>query len=186
MDEKTPDRDEVRLLARHLSVAVLGVAACHIGLGDDEQAMTATQAQMPLLCDAAWWVFHETAGKDPARFLSLPVGGREVSLAFLADLFRQAKLAGVLDAERDFTPDGWYEAHRATISPFPRCHRGSMSGDATVRTDGVCEVTKPEWPPNGRRAWHLPATRASGVSWGEVAKRISLAVLFNRVCLAKI
>ena len=108
----------MRLLARHLSVAVLGVASCHIGLEEDGQAVTRIDAQVPLLRQAAKWVFDQTAGKDPARFLSLPVGGHEVSLAFMADLYQQAKHAGAVESQRDFTPADWFEEHRATISPF--------------------------------------------------------------------
>ena len=116
--EKSPNREEVRVLARHLSVAVLGVASCHIGLEDDGQAIAQIEAQIPLLQQAARWVFKETAGKDPARFLSLPIGSRVVSLAFMADLFQQAKQAGAVEAKRDYTPADWFEEHRGTISPF--------------------------------------------------------------------
>ena len=50
------------------------MASCHIGLEDDGQALAHLESQVPLLQKAAAWVFHETAGKDPARFLALPVG----------------------------------------------------------------------------------------------------------------
>lgn len=116
--EKAPHRGEVRLLTRHLSVAVLGVAACHIGLEEDGQAVAIIKAKVPILQQAAKWMFSETAGRDPARFLSLPVGGREVSLAFMADLYQQAKHAGVVEAQRDYTPAEWFEEHRASIMPF--------------------------------------------------------------------
>jgi hypothetical protein len=142
---KSPNRDEVRVLARHLSVAVLGVASCHIGLEDDGQAITQIEQQVPLLQQAAKRVFKETAGKDPARFLGLPVGNREVSLAFMADLFQQAKQAGVVETQRDFTPAEWFEEHRDTISPFskrlPRMHKSRyMKGLRQELVEAVASV----------------------------------------------
>ena len=99
---------------------MLGVASCHIGLEENKQAIARIEAQEPLLRQAAKWVFAQTAGKDPARFLSLPVGVWEVSLAFMADLFQQAKQAGAIEAQRDYTPADWFEEYRATITPFSR------------------------------------------------------------------
>jgi len=128
LDEKTPDRDEVRLLARHLPVAVLGVASCHIGLGEDGQAVARIAAQLPLLRQASRCMFHETAGKDPARFLSLPVGGHVVSLAFLAELFQQANRPAS-SRPRDYPPADRFESHRTTIWPFaqrlPNTYQGA-------------------------------------------------------------
>lgn len=118
--EGPPDRDESRVLARYPSVAVLGAAACHVGLDSDGEGVGGVGRQLPLLRRAARRVFAATAGRDPARFLSLPVGGGEVSLPVMADLFQRARLAGVVDAPGEYTPAGWFEEHRATIAPFAR------------------------------------------------------------------
>ena len=116
--QKSPNRDEVRVLTRHLSVAVLGAASCHVGLEDDGQAIAQIESAVPLLQKASGWVFRETVGNDPGRFLSVPIGQRYVKLAFMADLFRQANDAGIVHGQRDYSPANWFEIYAGSITPL--------------------------------------------------------------------
>src|SRR5262249_29641145 len=121
--------EEVRLLSRHLAAAVLGAAACHIGLEDDPNVIQQVNSQLPGLRQATGWVFQRTVGKDPARYLA---GCPGVTLQCLAELFRQAQYAGAIQTPKDCSPAAWFEEYRqeicgARLSWFRRgAHQAAM------------------------------------------------------------
>jgi hypothetical protein len=65
LNQNRVNRDEVRLLARHLSVAVAGVASCQIGLEQDQHAFDQSRQELVLLRQATRWVFTELVARDP-------------------------------------------------------------------------------------------------------------------------
>ena len=106
--------EAVRLLARHFAVALTATAACQIGLEQDDQAVAQIDKELPLLRQATQWVFQQTIGRDPARYLA-PELGQHVSLRYLAELFRQAKDAGALDASHPCSEASLFEALRPRL-----------------------------------------------------------------------
>jgi hypothetical protein len=113
--EAKVNREEARLLARHLSVAVIGVASCHIGLEQDQNAFAKSGVQLDLLRKTAKLVFHELIGRDPAPYLLPPMREHGVTLDFMAKLFQQARDAGAVDPAQDTSSSGWFEQHRDAL-----------------------------------------------------------------------
>ncbi len=115
LDDPKAARGSVRLLARHLAVALAGVACCHVGLGQDREAFGESEAEVALLRESARRVFRETVGRDPAAYLVPELKVRGVTLEFLAGLFRQAHDAGAADAGEAASASEWFETHRDAI-----------------------------------------------------------------------
>jgi hypothetical protein len=114
LKERRVHRDELRLLGRHLSVALAGVAGCQIGLGQDQHPFSQSGEELELLKQAARWVFQDTVGQDPAPFLMPAMKEHGVTITFLTELFRQARDAGVVDACPN-SPSEWFEQYRDRI-----------------------------------------------------------------------
>jgi hypothetical protein len=90
-------RAEVRLLNRHLAVAVAAVASCQIGLGQDQHAFGQSGAELGLLRQAVRWTFRETVARDPAPYLLQPMSAYGVTIDLMARVYQQARAAGALD-----------------------------------------------------------------------------------------
>ena len=90
-------RAEVRLLNRHLAVAVAAVASCQIGLGQDQHAFGQSETELGLLRQAARWTFRETVAPDPALYLLPPMSAYGVTFDLMARVYQQARAAGALD-----------------------------------------------------------------------------------------
>ena len=69
LNAKKVNRDEVRLLARHLAVALVAVATCQIGLEKDQNAFAQSGHELDLLRNVTRWIFQETVARDPARYM---------------------------------------------------------------------------------------------------------------------
>lgn len=80
------------LLARHLTVATLGLAACHLQQGDVGLTREALRRTIPALRDHAAAVFGRTVGADPSpmRFLMPAMKEHGVTLESLAELYRRS------------------------------------------------------------------------------------------------
>jgi hypothetical protein len=105
-------RAEIRLLARHLSVAVVAVASYQVGLGQDQHAFAQSGQEIDLLRQAARWTFQESVGRDPAPFLLPCMRECGVTIDFMARLFQQARDAGAVEPGTDCSVAAWFEEHR--------------------------------------------------------------------------
>lgn len=87
------------LLARHLAVAALGTAACHLRMGDSGLAAGALRRALPPLRQHAAAVFARTvgAGASPMRYLMPAMKEHGATLESMAELYRQAEWAGALE-----------------------------------------------------------------------------------------
>jgi hypothetical protein len=115
LNQRKVNREEVQLLARHLAVAIAGVASCQIGLEQDQHAFAQSGQELDLLRQAARWVFHELVARDPASYLLPEMRQHGVTLDSLAGLFQQARDAGALGPAQDASPSGWFEEHRQAL-----------------------------------------------------------------------
>ncbi len=122
--------DEVRLLARHLSVAVAGVAGCHIGLGQDKHAFARSGAQLDLMRQAGRWVFDQTVGREPGQYLLPEMREYGVTIEFMAHLFQQARDAWEVEPSQDASVSAWFEAHREAIFQTRRPWRPAAACEA--------------------------------------------------------
>ncbi len=115
LGQKRVNREAVRLLGRHLAVAVVGVASCQIGLGEDHNAFALSVNAMNLLRRATRRVFQDFVAGDPAPFLLPPMREHGVTIDFMARLFQQARDAGALDPAEDASASAWFEEHRQAL-----------------------------------------------------------------------
>jgi hypothetical protein len=115
LNEKKTNRDEVRLLARHLSVAVMAVASCQIGLEQDQHAFAQSTQELSLLRQCTREIFHDTVARDPAPYMLPAMREHGVTLEFMVGLYQQARDAGAADPSKDCSVSGWFEEHRDAI-----------------------------------------------------------------------
>src|SRR5205814_1779316 len=115
LDQGRADRDEVRLLARHLAVAVGGVASCQAGLEQDRHAFGQSGQELALLRRAAGLIFGAAVALDPAACMHPALRQHGVTIEFMAQLYRQARDAGAVGAEAGCSPTEWFEEHREAI-----------------------------------------------------------------------
>jgi hypothetical protein len=115
LQEKALNLPQVRLLARHLSVAVTATASCQIALEEDPSAFSQLQAELELLSKAAGAVFDALVGRDPAPYLLPAMRAHGVTLGYLVELFRQARDASAGQPATDLSAETWFEEHRAEI-----------------------------------------------------------------------
>jgi hypothetical protein len=108
-------REEARLLARHLAVAVVDAASCQIGLEQDQHAFAQSGQELDLLRKAARWVFHDLVVRDPAPYLLPGMRAHGVTLDFMATLFQQARDAGAFDPAKDSSASAWFDEHREAL-----------------------------------------------------------------------
>jgi hypothetical protein len=67
--KKKVGREEVRLLGRHLAVAVVGVASCQVALEKDRHAFPQSGQELDLLKRSARWLFRELVAADQTPYL---------------------------------------------------------------------------------------------------------------------
>jgi len=106
------------LVARHLMVASLGVAACHLRHQQSALAMKAIKKALGPLRNHAAAVFRRTvgAGASPIRYLMPGLKEHGVTLESLAELHRQAEHAGVLDGARKQSATEFFEDLRGNLA----------------------------------------------------------------------
>jgi hypothetical protein len=109
------DRTVVRSLFRHLTVGLMGVAGCHLSLGHPIRAREAISTRMGLIERYAKEVFRQTVGDNPVRFLCPTMAGRGVTMEFLAELYRQAALAGAVGGSRGCSAADLIETWRVRL-----------------------------------------------------------------------
>ena len=88
------NRDGIRLLTRHLSVAIAGVASCQIGLKQDQHAFDQSKQEIDLLRQAARRVFHELVARDPAPYLLPPMRENGVTIDYMASCSSRRETLG--------------------------------------------------------------------------------------------
>ena len=99
------------VLARHLTVAVLGEASGHIRLGEADAAVVSLEHGLGPVREHARAVFGRTVAARPGAFLMPALAEHGVTLEALAELYRQAGHAGVRDENRT-TPADLFESLR--------------------------------------------------------------------------
>ena len=106
------------LVARHLMVASLGVAACHLRHQQSALAVKAIKKALGPLRNHAAAVFRRTvgAGASPIRYLMPGLKEHGVTLESLAELHRQAEHAGVLDGARKQSATEFFEDLRGYLA----------------------------------------------------------------------
>jgi hypothetical protein len=104
------------LLAQHLTTAGLGEAACHLRLGQPKQAIDALRLTAATLTRHASAVFNRTVAADPARYLIPATAAHGLTLEVMAELYRQAGHAGVLQDRQSVTAANLFEAFRANLA----------------------------------------------------------------------
>jgi hypothetical protein len=95
------ERSVLRLLFRHMTIGLMGVAGCHLALGHTSRANEAISSRMGLIETYAKEMFRQTVGDNPVRFLCPGMATRGVTVEFLVELYRQAALAKAVES-----PDG--------------------------------------------------------------------------------
>jgi hypothetical protein len=103
------------MLARHLATAALGEAACHLRLGQPEQAAGVLQAAAGAVARQAAVVFGRTVGANPARYLIPANAGHGLTLEAMAELYRQAGHAGVVGDRPAATAAALFEGLRGRL-----------------------------------------------------------------------
>jgi hypothetical protein len=130
LNAKTVNRIRVRLQARHLSVAITGVASCQIGMEQDRHAFTQASSEIELLRKAASWIFHQAVVRDPGRFMLPAMRNHGITIELMANLYQHARDAGALPRQ-DSSAAAWFEDHREEIHrarpPFFRTKKWGLS-----------------------------------------------------------
>jgi hypothetical protein len=115
LNQPKTQREVVGLLARHLSVAIVGMASCQIDLEQDQHAFAPAAHELGLLRQATRTIFQQTVARDPAPYLLPPLRAHGVTLDLMERLFQQARDAGALDPAADASVSAWFEAHLDAI-----------------------------------------------------------------------
>ncbi len=116
LGKRTPRIPVVLTLARHLTVALTATSGCHIGLGRDDRATGEIDTKIEDLRAAARHVFQRTIASNPERFLAPGLAAHDVTLETLAEVYRQAAFAGIIDGSCLQTAAGLFENLRAGVS----------------------------------------------------------------------
>ena len=160
--DRRPDRGYLGLLARYMTVAVLGEAGCQVALGKGAEAARAIEGRLPVLKAYARRVFAETAGRDPGRFLIPAMAAEGVTLDALAGLFRQAALAGLIDYPPGRGASDLFDALRGELfrvqDPVFRKARAvaRMTAELAEARAAVEDVNRVEGLALGIRAFDAP------------------------------
>jgi hypothetical protein len=104
------------LLARHLTTAALGETASHLRLGHPEQAIGVLRSTAATLTRHASAVFNRTVAADPARYLIPATAEHGLTLEVMAELYRQAGHAGVLQDQHAVTAANLFETIRENLA----------------------------------------------------------------------
>lgn len=141
-----PERPVVRELFRHLAVALMGEAGCHLALGHAASAVAAIRGQVGLAERYAREVFAQTVGAEPARFLCPALARHGVTIEFLAELFRQASHAGAVEGRPAVTAADVLEEWRARLhtarDPFRASTVTRMRTDLAEAVSAIEEVNR--------------------------------------------
>lgn len=114
-------------LARHLAVAVRGEAAVYLHLGRPDLAVRSLRAGLDPLRAHARAAFARTVGAAPEAYLIPALAGHGVTLEVVAELLRQARLAGVADPGAATAAD-LFEAVRDRLPADPLFGRAAKAG----------------------------------------------------------
>ena len=145
LSERTPRREVVRILFRHLAVALLGEVGCQVALRRPEPDKV-IRDHLAVAGRYARAVFAQTVGDDPARFLCPGLARHGVSVEFLAELFRQASHAGAVDRPPCVNSSDLIEAWRgrlhAASDPFRASTLARMRASVADAVGAVEEVNR--------------------------------------------
>lgn len=100
------------VLARHLTVSALGQAAAYTRLREPGSAVQALRFGLPSVREHARAVFRRTVGEKPGTFLMPALSGHGITLDAVAELYRQAGHAGVLEKSTRITSNDVFESLR--------------------------------------------------------------------------
>ncbi|QDU19754.1 hypothetical protein [Urbifossiella limnaea] len=104
------------MIARHLTTAALGEAACHLRLAQPDQAAGVLRAAAGAVARHAAAVFGRTVGADPARFLIPATAEHGLTLEAMAELYRQAGHAGAVGDRPGATAAQLFEGLRGRLA----------------------------------------------------------------------
>ena len=104
------------MLARHLSTSAQSQAAAHLRLKQPNFAKNALRKALKPLTSHAQKVFHRTVGSKPASFLIPELAKHGVTLEMLAELYRQASHAGILENRHYVSAGDMFEEMRTSMS----------------------------------------------------------------------
>ncbi|MFT3881143.1 MAG: hypothetical protein QM703_15955 [Gemmatales bacterium] len=120
--EKTLAKQQLRQVALHLMVAILGAASCQVGLGQDQLAFSQSQHEMALLKDSLGLYFVKSVDNNPGIYLLPGLAEHGITLDSLTALYQQAELAGIIKKSDRLSASSWFEDHReklfSTIAPW--------------------------------------------------------------------
>lgn len=148
-------------VARHLAVSALGLAAARLRTGHPAAAVRAIDDALGPLRGHARTVFGRTVAFDPARFLIPALAVHGLTLEAVAELYRQAALAGVVD-EQPLSAAERFEALRGNLlsATDPLFFKGGkvrrLLADWTQATAAVEEVNRVQGVKLAIEAYHSP------------------------------
>ena len=100
------------MLARHLTVSILGQAAAYTRLREPRSAVQALRLGLPSVREHTRAVFRRTVEEKPGTFLMPALSEHGITLDAVAELYRQAGHAGVLDKSTRVTANDVFESLR--------------------------------------------------------------------------
>ncbi len=166
------DRDLLWLLTRHLTMAVLGLAACHLRRKEPRRAEATLRKGMATMIEHAAAVFGRTVGSDPMRYLMPAMREHGATLEGMAELYRQAGHAGILASANGSTSD-FFEGQRGRLANAadPVFYKGStvarLRAELAEATAAVEEVNRVQG------LWlTLRHCAKTGVDYSELERRI--------------
>ena len=137
MGQPKVSRAEVRLLARHLAVAVVGAASCQIGLEQDQHAFAQSGKELDLLRQATRGVFQAVA-RDPSPYQLLPAMREHgVTIDFMAGLFPNSRKMPGRSIRRKTRrlPAGSSITARPSSTPRSRNRSSDLRSSGTARSE---------------------------------------------------
>jgi hypothetical protein len=136
------------MLARHLTISVLGEVAVYTQLGEAGLAVKSLDLGLVPLRQHARSVFERTVANKPSTFLMPAMAEHGFTLEVLAELYRQARHAGVLDDKPVATAADlfellrgrWGEASDPLFGKAKKVHR--LRAEFAEASTGIEEVNR--------------------------------------------
>ncbi len=115
------------MVARHLTAAALGEATCYLRRQEPRHAADVLRSTVGALRAHATAVFGRTVGGNPARYLMPAMAPHGITLDVIAELYRQAHHANVINKNQAVTAADVFEFLRARLDEArdPRFGRAS-------------------------------------------------------------
>lgn len=124
-------REAAWLASRHLTTAAMGECAAYLKLGQKPLALRALDGCLEHVQRHAGAVFQRTVSADPAKFLMPMLAQDGITLDAMAELYRQAGLAGISEGGRHQSASEWFECNRGELGRI----RNPRLGASRVRAE---------------------------------------------------